>query len=229
VAALIPVDTPTSLLLVEDDATLADLLADLLSGEGYAVDIAPDGQAGLHRGLTRHYDAMVVDRSLPAVEGTDLVRRLRRRGVTCPVLLLTARGTVADRVEGLDAGAEDYLVKPFEVPELLARLRALLRRHVDRAESLPLGRRRLEVTSRRVVDDLGAEPDVELSGRESGLLHALASAPTRVFTREELLDRVFDAADSPGAVDTYVHYLRRKLGRDVVRTVHGLGYRLGTA
>jgi two-component system response regulator QseB len=229
VAAPIPVSVPPSLLVVEDDAAFADLLADLLGDEGYSVDLARDGQAGLHRGLTRRYDAMVVDRGLPAVEGTDLVRRLRSRGVTCPVLLLTARGTVTDRVEGLDAGAEDYLVKPFEVPELLARIRALLRRHVDRAESLPLGRRRLDVTGRRVVDDAGAEPDVELSGRESGLLHALAAAPTRVFTREELLDRVFDAADSPGAVDTYVHYLRRKLGRDVVHTVHGLGYRMGTA
>ena len=149
--------------------------------------------------------------------------------------MLTARGALNDRVEGLDAGAEDYLTKPFEVPELLARLRALLRRHADRAESLPLGRRRLDLAARRVVVDDGrptdrsADPaDVDLTERECGLLAVLASRPNRVFTRAELLERVFDG-ESPGAVDTYVSYLRRKLGKDAVVTVHGLGYRRGTA
>jgi two-component system response regulator QseB len=114
-----------ALLLVEDDVQLSELLVELLTDAGYAVDHARDGQAGLHRGLTRDYDAMVIDRGLPAIEGVDLVSRLRSRGVTTPILILTARGTLADRVEGLDAGAEDYLVKPFEIDELLARLRAL--------------------------------------------------------------------------------------------------------
>jgi two-component system response regulator QseB len=217
----------TALLLVEDDRQLSELLVEILNDAGYAVDVARDGQAGLHRGLTQEYAVMVVDRGLPAIEGVDLVGRLRGRGITTPVLMLTARGTVADRVEGLDAGAEDYLVKPFEIDELLARLRALLRRHSDSATTLSIGRRRLEVASRRVVGD--GQASVELSGRECALLQVLASRPTRVFTRDELLSRVFDAADSSGAVDTYVHYLRRKLGRDVVRTVHGLGYRMGEA
>ncbi|MGZ4609399.1 MAG: response regulator transcription factor [Actinomycetes bacterium] len=220
-------DTAT-VLLVEDDVELSAMLVELLAESGYAVECAADGQRGLHLGLTRRYDLLVVDRGLPGIEGVDLLSRLRGRGVTTPALLLTARGTVADRVEGLDAGAEDYLVKPFDVDELLARLRALLRRHTDEAETLDLGRRRLEVASRRVLAADGGEL-IELSGREASLLAVLAARPGRVFTREELLDRVFDDADSPGAVDTYVHYLRRKLGRDVVRTVHGVGYRMGSA
>ncbi len=217
-----------ALLLVEDDAQLSELLVELFADAGYVVDLTRDGQAGLHHGLTREYHAMVIDRGLPAIEGVDLVTRLRSRGVTTPVLILTARGTLADRVEGLDAGAEDYLVKPFEVDELLARIRALLRRHGDHASMLQLGRRRLDVAGRRVVGD-GLAP-VELSGRECALLQVLAARPGRAFTREELLRSAFDdAADSAGAVDTYVSYLRRKLGRGVIKTVHGLGYRMGEA
>ena len=124
-------------LVVEDDRRLAELLDELLTGQGFAVEIAADGQAGLHAGLTRRYEVLVVDRGLPGIEGVDLITRLRSRGILTPILVLTARGALNDRVEGLDAGAEDYLTKPFEVPELLARLRALLRRHADRAESLP--------------------------------------------------------------------------------------------
>jgi two-component system response regulator QseB len=220
-------DDPTPLLLVEDDAELTVLLHELLADAGYAVDVADDGQRGLHLGLTRRYGLLVVDRGLPAIEGVDLLRRLRARGVVAPALLLTARGTVADRVEGLDAGAEDYLVKPFEVDELLARLRALRRRHADHADQLDLGTKRLDVPSRRVLSDQG-DP-VELSGRECELLRVLAARPARVFTREELLARVFDDADTPGAVDLYVHYLRRKLGRAVIRTVRGVGYQMGAA
>jgi len=192
--------------------------------EAYTVDLARDGQAGLHAGLTRDYALMVIDRGLPAIEGVDLVRRLRQRGVATPTLILTARAAVADRVEGLDAGAQDYLVKPFEVDELLARLRALLRRTVDEATELDLGGRRLDVTGRRVV---GGGQVVDLSGREAALLEVLARRPQQVFTRPQLLAAVFDPADDPGSVDTYVYYLRRKLGRDCVTTVHGVGYRLG--
>jgi DNA-binding response OmpR family regulator len=124
----------STLLLVEDDRALAGLLSDLLADEGYAVTVARDGQQGLHLGLVRSWDLMILDRGLPAIEGVDLLARLRARGVHAPVLMLTARGTVADRVDGLDAGANDYLVKPFDVEELLARLRALLRRPLDQSE-----------------------------------------------------------------------------------------------
>ncbi|SCE78749.1 response regulator transcription factor [Micromonospora mirobrigensis] len=216
--------TRPRLLLVEDDRELTGLLADLLTEEGYDVDVAPDGHRGLHHALTRDYQVMVVDRGLPALDGLELVARLRGRGVACPVLLLTARGSVADRVDGLDAGAEDYLVKPFEVAELLARLRALLRRHPEAAGWLPVGRRRLDVANRRVVEGTAEFP---LSAREFAVLHALAGRPSKVFTRAELLSAAFGRADAPGTVDACVHHLRRKLGRDVVRTVHGLGYRLG--
>jgi DNA-binding response OmpR family regulator len=212
------------LLLIEDDADLSAMLSQLLTEEGYAVTTARDGQAGLHRGLVDAWDALVVDRGLPGVEGVDLVTRLRSKGVAAPVLFLTARGTVADRVEGLDAGAQDYLVKPFDVDELLARLRAMLRPTSAGSAEVPVGSRRLVIAEQRVIGDGG---EVMLSRRESALLEVLARRPTRVFTREELLDRAFDRADTLGAVDTYVHYLRRKLGKDVVETVHGVGYRLG--
>jgi DNA-binding response OmpR family regulator len=219
--------TRTAVLVVEDDRQLAGLLQQLLTDAGFDVQTAADGQTALHLALTRTYDVLLVDRGLPVLEGVELLRRLRDKGVATPALVLTARGTLEDRVEGLDAGADDYLVKPFEVPELLARLRALTRRHVDRATSLPLGRRRLDEATRSVVG--GDEVSIELSNREFALAWLLASRPSRTFTREELLDAVFAGADNPGAVDTYVHYLRRKLGRDAVRTVHGLGYRWGEA
>ena len=215
------------LLLIEDDRELSRLLVGLLEEEQYAVTLARNGQEGLHLGLSRSWDVLVVDRGLPAIEGVDLLGRLRARGVRSPVLMLTARGTVADRVEGLDAGANDYLVKPFDVEELLARLRALLRSPIDQAEELALGERTLILGADRVVG--AGLADVQLSRRESDLLRVLAQRPTRVFTRDELLVAVFEGADTSGAVDTYVHYLRRKLGRESVKTVHGVGYRMGRA
>jgi two-component system response regulator QseB len=218
---------PPRLLLVEDDRRLADVLEELLTDEGYALDLARDGQQGLHLGLSRSYDVIVLDRRLPAIEGLELLRRLRGRGVTTPALVLTARATVADRVEGLDAGAEDYLTKPFDAEELLARLRALRRRHPERADLLPLGRHRLDVATRQVRDQSGGV--VMLSDRECALLQTLASRPQQVFSRDSLLTMVFDDAEHPGIVDTYVHYLRRKLGRPAIRTVRGLGYQLGDA
>lgn len=125
----------TRVLLVEDDKDLAGLLTRLLADEGYEVDTAPDGQRALHQGLTRSYDVLVLDRGLPGIEGLDVLGRLRRAGMTQPVLVLSARANPADRVAGLDAGAEDYLSKPFDVDELLARLRALRRRHLDAADT----------------------------------------------------------------------------------------------
>jgi two-component system, OmpR family, response regulator QseB len=213
------------LLLVEDEAELVAMLRELLVDEGYAVDVATDGQAGLHRGLVDHYDVVVLDRRLPALDGLDLLERWRRRGVTTPVLVLSALGNPAERVEGLDAGAEDYLTKPFDVDELLARLRALLRRHLDRARVLPLPAGRLDLDTRE-VHGVGDDP-VALSDRECDLLAVLAARPQRLFSRDDLLAVVFPDATNPIAVDTYVHYLRRKLGRDVVDTVRGRGYRLG--
>jgi two-component system response regulator QseB len=212
-------------LVAEDDSELRELLTRLLTDAGYAAEAVGDGQAALHRALTHSYQALVIDRGMPGIDGLDLVTRLRRTGVHTPVLILTAYGALADRVAGLDAGAEDYMVKPFEVDELLARLRALLRRHVGYAESLRIGRITLDLTTRIAVRADGTE--VELSGREAALLRALVSRPTRVFSRDELRAQVFDEAESDSIVDTYVHYLRRKLGNNIIKTVRGFGYRSG--
>lgn len=214
------------LLVVEDDRVLSGMLAELFSGEGYRVDTAYDGQQGMHRGLTGDYDAMIVDRGLPVMDGAELVALLRSRGITTPALILTARGAVEDRVEGLDAGAQDYLVKPFEIPELLARVRAQVRR-TDNTAVVSAGGLALDRVTRRVSGATPEEIEVELSEREAALLATLMAAPKRVFSRAQLLDSVFDGAESSGAVDLYVHYLRRKLGKQVVRTVHGTGYRYG--
>jgi two-component system response regulator QseB len=215
------------LLLVEDDADLRAMLAELLTDNGYAVEVAADGQRGLHLGLTQTFDVLLLDRRLPVVEGIDLLAGLRSRGVTTPVLMLSAIAQAADRVEGLDAGAEDYLGKPFDIDELLARLRALRRRHLDDARSLPIGSGRLDLDTRQVHS---ADPHVEpirLSDRECTLLATLANRPGRVYSRHDLIAIVFPEAENEIVVDTYVHYLRRKLGRDVVATVWGRGYQLG--
>jgi two-component system response regulator QseB len=217
---------PGRVLVVEDDAELVAMLSTLLTEAGYAVDTALDGQRALHLALTRSYDVLVVDRGLPAIDGLDLISRLRSRAVTMLVLVLSALANPADRVAGLDAGAEDYLGKPFDVDELLARLRALRRRHLDAADSLPTAGCRLEVGTRLVHRTAGDV--VRLSERECTLLELLARNPRRVFGRRDLLSLVFPDAESEAVVDTYVHYLRRKLGRRVVATVHGRGYQLGT-
>jgi two-component system response regulator QseB len=218
-------DRSNRLLLVEDDAELTELVAEALVDEGYVVDQAYDGQRGLHLGLTRPYDVMVIDRRLPGLDGLDLVIRLRSRAVPARALMLTALGTVGDRIAGLDAGADDYLVKPFDLDELSARIRALCRRSADSTEALRIGSGLLDLALRDVVLPEGAR--VALSAREFELLRVLAARPNNVHSRAELRRRVFDEAAAASIVDTYVYYLRRKLGRAVVRTVHGLGYRLG--
>jgi two-component system response regulator QseB len=218
-------DPTCRVLVVEDDRELGALLLRLFRGAGYQSDLAPDGQAGLHLALTRQYDAMIIDRGLPAIEGLDLLVRLRRRGIDAPALILTAQGTVADRVAGLDSGAEDYLVKPFEVEELLARLRVMLRRRKPETATLAVGQAAFDLISRTVQHQDGRA--VTLSGRESDLLRLLAENPSRVFTRDEIMTSVFPDSATDSLVDTYVHYLRRKLGSHTVSTVRGVGYRLG--
>lgn len=212
---------------MEDDRALSSMLVELLTSEGYRVDAAFDAQQGMHRALTGDYEALIIDRGLPVMDGAELVALLRSRGVTTPALILTARGTVEDRVAGLDAGAQDYVLKPFELPELLARIRALLRRLDDAGTVVRAGGLRLDLVTRLVSGSTPSGAEVELSSREATLLAALMNAPGQVFSRAQLLSHVFDGAASDGTVDLYVHYLRRKLGRQVVRTVHGCGYRFG--
>jgi two-component system response regulator QseB len=212
------------LLLVEDDPALTVLLVRLLSDESYDVEVAADAQRGLHLGLTRSYDVVVMDRRLPAGDGLELLILLRAKGMLTPTLVLSALGNPADRVTGLDAGAEDYLAKPFDADELLARLRALRRRHLDTSRRLPVPGGMLDLDTRQVIRP--DQPGLRLSVRESALLATLAGRPRKVFSRDELRTSVFDDRGVE-IVDTYVHYLRRKLGRDVVDTVRGYGYQLG--
>jgi two-component system response regulator QseB len=213
------------LLLVEDDRELVELLSAVLHGEGYAVDVATDGQRGLHFALTRPYDVVVIDRGLPVLDGLDLLARLRSRSVRTPALVLTAMSGVDDRIDGLDAGADDYLVKPFDLGELTARLRALCRRAAELTSALRIGSGQLDLEQHEAVLPDGER--VPLTTREFELLRVLATHPETVHTRSSLRRKVFRDAPSPSIVDTYVHYLRRKIGRSVVQTVQGVGYRLG--
>lgn len=212
-------------LVAEDDRRLAGMLETLLRSDGYDVELARDGQRALHLGLTQTLDAIVLDRGLPAVDGLGVLTALRDHGVTTPVLILSALGTAPDRVDGLNAGAEDYLAKPFDIDELLARIRALIRRASSSAPTVRFPGGTLEVGSRTVTLADGGR--TVLSDREAGLLELLARRPTQVFSRAVLLDEVFAAADDPGVVDTYVHHLRKKFGRTLIETVRGVGYRLG--
>lgn len=212
-------------LVAEDDVRLALMLRDLLAGEGYAVTVAHDGQRALHEGLTGEFDVLLLDRGLPVLEGLDVLAKLRGSGVVTPALILSALGNPADRVEGLDRGAEDYLSKPFDIDELLARLRVLRRRLSSTVPVLRIPGGALDTSSRSVSLENGNT--VALSEREGDLLERLARRPEQVFTRDDLLVTVFADADDAGVVDTYVHYLRKKLGRGIIDTVRGVGYRLG--
>ncbi|NNC11301.1 response regulator transcription factor [Planctomonas sp. JC2975] len=215
------------MLVVEDDRRLASMLAELLTAEGYDVALAHDGQRALHEGLTREFDVMLFDRGLPVMDGLDVLGRLRSSGVVTPTLVLSALGNPADRVEGLDRGAEDYLAKPFDIDELLARLRVLRRRLNPSVPVLRIPGGRFDPDRREVTTDSGAV--VVLSEREGDLLALLARRPQQIFTRDDLLAIVFADADETGVVDTYVHYVRKKLGRGCILTVRGIGYGLGRA
>lgn len=214
------------LLYVEDDRVIAGMTVEVLA-EAYDVTHVTDGRHALQRALSERFDVMVIDRRLPDVDGASLVASVRTARITTPILLLTALGAVADRVDGLDAGANDYLVKPFDFDELLARLRALLRGH--RAE----GRRR-EVGEWAFLPDAdvaygpGGER-VSFTPTESRLLSLLSESPEHVFSRQEILRAVFTSDDALSSVDTYVHYIRRKTSPGTIETVRGRGYRAGAS
>jgi len=215
------------LLVVEDEARLAHALRRGLVAEGFAVDVAADGAAGLAAARDADYDAVLLDVMLPRLSGYDVVRSLRAEENWVPVMMISAKDGPHDQADGLDCGADDYLVKPFSFVVLLARLRALLRRHREsRPPVLAHGDLRLDPASHEVT--LGGEP-VALTPREYALLEYLLRHPDRVVTKLELLDHVWDvqAAGDPNAVEVYVGYLRRKLGAGQVETVRGAGYRLG--
>ena len=226
-AAVVGVVTGASrppLLLVEDDPELGPLMVEVLSDD-YTVSLLQDGAAGLAAAQRGDFAVMVLDRRLPGVDGVEVVRRLRKAGVAMPVLMLTALGTVTDRVDGLDAGADDYLVKPFDFAELSARLRALRRVHGQDEEVVFLGDWEFRPASRLINSPY--EGRKVLTETEALLLLLLARHPDETLSRERILREVFPAGDSVGTVDTYVHYVRRKTEHDIITTVRGRGYRLG--
>jgi two-component system response regulator QseB len=221
-----PTDTRGAppLLLVEDDPELGPLMAEVL-GEDYAVTLVPDGDAGLDAGRRGDFEVIVLDRRLPGTDGVGVVRGLRSAGVVTPVIMLTALGSVGDRVEGLDAGADDYLVKPFEFAELSARLRALRRVHGEEETVIYIGDWEFRPANRLINSPY--EGRKVLTETEGHLLSLLAQHADETLSRERILREVFPAGDSVGTVDTYVHYIRRKTERDIITTVRGRGYRLG--
>jgi two-component system, OmpR family, response regulator len=213
-------------LVVEDEPRMAGLLRRGLVEEGHAADIASEGEEAVWMVEAHPYDVVVLDVMLPGISGIETCRRLRNAGVWTPVLMLTARDSVDDRVGGLDAGADDYLTKPFSLAELLARLRALARRgDVERPTELVVGDLRLDPASRRVWR--GAT-EVQLSPKEFALLETFMRRPGQVLSRLQLLEHAWDFAyeHRSNVVDVYVRYLRQKLGRDLLETVRGAGYRL---
>ena len=217
-------------LVVEDEVKMAGLLKRALEEEGYAVDVASDGREALWLGTENPYDAIVLDVMLPELDGFAVCRGLREAGRWSPVLMLTARDGVSDRVAGLDAGADDYLTKPFSLAELLARIRALVRRGaVERPAILRAGDLTLDPASKAVARDGTA---IELTAKEFALLEYLMRHPGEVLARTRLIEHVWDFAyeGDSNVVDVYVRYVRNKVDRpfrrDSIETVRGVGYRL---
>jgi two-component system OmpR family response regulator len=214
------------ILLVEDDKILADALSRALVQSAYAVDVADTGEQADSALVTQSYDLVILDIGLPGLSGLEVLRRLRNRKSHVPVLMLTALDTLADRVRGLDLGADDYLAKPFDLPELEARVRALLRRGTNAATPfLQHGRLRLDTVGRRVFHD---DQPVELSARELAVLELLLMREGRVVSKEHMVNHLYGWADEVGAnaIEVYVYRIRRKLqplGCEI-RTVRGMGY-----
>jgi two-component system OmpR family response regulator len=217
-------------LIVEDQAKLAALLARGLREEGHAADVAGRGEDALWMAAAAPYDAIVLDIMLPGIDGLETCRALRKRDVWSPVLMLTARDAVGDRVSGLDAGADDYLTKPFSFEELLARLRALVRRApAERPVTVEVGDLRLDPAAHRVWR---GDDELELSAKEFALLELLMRRPGTVLSRSQLLEGAWDMSYErrSNIVDVYIKQLREKIdrpfGSDTIETVRGVGYRL---
>jgi two-component system OmpR family response regulator len=217
-------------LIVEDEPKLAGLLRRGLRKEGMSVDLAAEGEEAVWKAEATEYDAIVLDLMLPGIDGFEVCRRIRQAGIWSPVLMLTARDAVRDRVAGLDSGADDYLTKPFSYAELLARLRALVRRGAAaRPTELVVGGLRLDPARRQVWRD---ETRIELSAKEFALLETFMRRPGEVLSRFDLLEHAwdYDYENRSNVVDSFVRFLRRKIdkpfGVESIETVRGAGYRL---
>ncbi|MGD9734088.1 MAG: response regulator transcription factor [Solirubrobacterales bacterium] len=217
-------------LVVEDEVKMAALIRRGLSEQGLAVDVAGSGEDALVKAVAASYDAIVLDVILPGIDGFETCRKLRTGGIWSPVLMLTARGALEDRVAGLDGGADDYLTKPFSFAELLARLRALARRgQAERPAELEVGDLRLDPATRQVWR---GEEEIELSAKEFTLLEAFMRHPGGVLTRTQLLEQAweYDFEHRSNVIEVYIRYLRRKIdvpfGVNSLETIRGAGYRL---
>ena len=214
------------ILIAEDDPVLADGLTRSLRGGDYAVDCVADGMAADHALAAQNYDLVILDLGLPRIDGFEVIKRLRRRSSTPPVLILTARDALPDRVRGLDLGADDYMIKPFELPELEARVRALIRRGLSVGNPLILnGKLNLDTTGHRVTVD---DQPLDLSARELGVLEVLMMRSGRVVSKDQLAEKLYgwDEDVGPNAIEVCVHRLRKKIEPSgvVIRTIRGLGY-----
>lgn len=216
------------ILVVEDDPDLQRQMKTALAGAGYVVDVAADGEEGHFLGDTEPYDAVVLDLGLPGEDGVACLMRWRARGETTPVLVLTARDAVASRIDGLDAGADDYLVKPIALGELAARLRAVARRACGRPQ--PVWKHGDLEYNPASKEALWCGEAVALTSREAALLEVLLANPGRVLSKRQILEKLYGWADElqSNAIEVFVHNLRRKIAPDVVRTVRGVGYALGS-
>jgi DNA-binding response OmpR family regulator len=220
------------ILIVEDERKMAALLRRVLIEERHTVDLAHDGPTGLDLALSGTYDAVILDLMLPGMDGTEICRQVRAHHLATPILMLTARGTVADRVKGLKTGADDYLVKPFAVEELLARVDALLRRReraFEETTELRVGELTLDLVRREARR---AGRVIELTSKEFALLEFLMRHPRQVLTRTQIIDHVwrYDLDALSKVVDIYIHYLREKVDqgfpRALIKTVRGVGYKI---
>jgi two-component system response regulator QseB len=211
-------------LLVEDDAMIAQGLQTALRQSGFAVDLMRDGKSAAAALQTSTFDVVLLDLGLPHRDGLDVLRELRKRGDSTPVIVLTARDEIQHRIAGLDAGADDYIVKPFDLDEVMARMRSVLRRATGRGDSsIQHGELRLDLLSRTIERNGMA---VSVSAHEYAVLEALLQRPGAVLSRTQLEDRLYGWDDqiASNAVEVYIHGLRRKLGSDAIRTVRGVGY-----
>jgi DNA-binding response OmpR family regulator len=215
----------SSILIVEDEERIASFVDKGLRSSGFATAIAGDGESGLAMATSGRFDLVVLDLGLPDIDGIEVLRRMRGRGMTAPVVILTARDGVHSTVEGLEGGADDYVTKPFRFEELLARIRARLRAGSETPSVLEAGNARLDLRTRRIhVGDRSEE----LTAREFALAEMLFRHPGQVLSREQILDRVWGYDHDPRSniVDVYIGYLRRKLGKEMIRSERGMGYRL---
>jgi DNA-binding response OmpR family regulator len=221
-------NTPMNLLVIEDEKKIANLINKGLREQGYNVDVVHSGDVGFEKATSQPYDAIILDIMLPGRDGLSLLRALRERNISTPVMILTARGDVNEKVEGLNAGADDYMAKPFSMDELVARLRALVRRVTGESISLyKAGELSMNLVSREVTR---GNRKIELTAREFRLLEYLMRAPNQVLTRTQIIERVWEYHFDPGTnlVDVYIQRLRRKVddGEELkmIQTIRGVGY-----